>query len=265
VNFITIGIFDSGIGGLTVFRRIIDVLPSVDVIYFGDTARMPYGCKSRETIIGYAEESIQFLKSKGADIIVAACGTVSTLILDQNCEYNGKPIGETKVFGVVGPSCKAVVQKSKNGRIGVIATSAAISSGMYEVIIKKFLPKAKVFSAACPILAPLIENSNGQRFLLRRVLEDYICPLAEKQIDTLILGCTHYPIVKNLIRKIIPNTFLIDSGKETAAELGKCFGSNKHGEGKHEFYVSDMPENFAQNATMFLGKNISKEVHKVKI
>jgi glutamate racemase len=220
---------------------------------------MPYGGKSCEIITCYARESIEFLNSIGVKLIIAACGTVSTIISKSDLGISG-------LHGVVEPSCLAAIKASKNLKIGVIGTERAIKSKKYEHVIKKINPNAQVYQKACPVLAPLIENGFAQKNNknLISIINIYIKPLLKFQIDTLILGCTHYPIIKNTISKVIPKIKLIDSGKETAKFIytflkNNNLTSDRKTEGKIDFFVSDLPENFSESTQIFFGNFFSKK------
>jgi glutamate racemase len=249
---------------LTVVREITRLLPHEDIIYFGDTARMPYGGKGRETIVKYACESVEFLRLMNTKLIVAACGTVSA-VLDDVIKINsdfGIPI-----YGVVKPSCKSALKLSKNQKIGVIGTESAINSRQYERVIKKLNSNAQIFQNACPLLAPLIESGFARKSkeTLINVIKIYIEPLLKEGIDTLILGCTHYPIIKGTISEIAPNINLIDSGQTTAEEIYELLVkfnliSDKKTIGKLDFYASDLTENFSENIKLFLGKGVDAKL-----
>ena len=192
-----IGIFDSGLGGLTTVKAIKNLLPNEDIIYFGDTGRAPYGTKSEKTIVSYANQDINFLKSKNVKMIVSACGTVSSHI--------NKLENPELVTGVIEPSCQTAVKLTKNYKIGVIGTTATIKSGAYKNVLKKICPKAKIISQECPLLASLIENGfiDKSSEILLKTIDIYMKKLIEEKVDTLILGCTHYPIVKDVINNAL--------------------------------------------------------------
>ncbi|MDR1240317.1 MAG: glutamate racemase [Oscillospiraceae bacterium] len=263
-----IGVFDSGIGGLTVVREMVRLMPHEDIVYFGDTARMPYGGKSRKTIIKYACESVDFLYSKNAKFIVAACGTVST-VLEEVLKVFASPKYNIPILGVVGPSCELAVSLSKNHKIGIIGTVSAIRSEHYKFVIKKIDPNVQVFQNACPMLAPLIENGFSRKNdkTLANIAEIYIEPLLKEKIDTLILGCTHYPIIKEVISKIAPSIKLIDSGQAAAKKLCHLLTkskltSDKKTPGELTLYASDLTENFSENTKLFLGKETKLKLCK---
>ncbi len=259
-----IGIFDSGVGGLTVVKEIMKELPEYDLIYFGDTARAPYGNKSKETIVKYALEDAGFLIKKGAKILIIACNTASSLAYNELKEkYPNIPI-----FEVITPAAAAAAEASKNRRIGVIGTRATIKSGIYD---KKMLSLCHsresgnpvIFSFACPLLVPLIEEGWLKAPELKMIARKYLSVFRNKNIDTLILGCTHYPIIKNIIQtKIGRRVNVIDSARAAAQKVKEFFRDNKDFEekllknGRHEFYMSDVTEQNQKVANKFLGGNI---------
>lgn len=255
-----IGVFDSGIGGLTALKAIQDIMPHENVVYFGDTGRMPYGDKTKETIISYTYEIAEFLKSFGVKAILAACGTVSSYL----------PCVNEEIFGVVKPACAAAVKTSKNKKIGILATSAAIKSESYLNELKKICDDAEYFSKACPLLAPMVEhgNINFENEFLRETLHEYISPLEKEGVDTLILGCTHYPILLPVIEKMFENKFnLIDPGKESAKMLKKYLESNEmsaneNQNGFKKFFVSGDETEFAKSAKLFLETDILENIKK---
>ena len=255
-----IGVFDSGLGGLTAVRQLRRVLPGEDIVYFGDTGRMPYGDKSKETIISYTHEIAEFLKSFGVKAILAACGTVSSYL----------PCISEEIFGVVKPACAAAVKTSKNKKIGILATSAAIKSESYLNELKKICSDADYFPKACPLLAPMVEHGDisFENEFLRKTLYEYITPLEKEGVDTLILGCTHYPILLPVIEKMFEGKFnLIDPGKESAKTLKKYLESNEMSAGETQngfkkFFVSGDETEFAKSAKLFLKKDISENVKK---
>lgn len=260
-----IGVFDSGLGGLTAVREIIKVMPEEDIIYFGDTGRVPYGSKSRETIIRYALQDINFLKSLKVKTIVAACGTVSSALTGYKAH--------APFIGVLFPTCSAAVKATKNKKICVIGTSATVRSGAYRKQINDIDSSIIVYQADCPLFAPMIESGFVSRDdkIVKEVVRHYIEPVRKFNADTLILGCTHYPIIREAISDVIGyNVNIIDSGKETARfvrrrlESGNLFTLRKS-EGTREFYVSDSVEEFCSTARIFLGMDISSGVRKIDI
>lgn len=262
-----IGIFDSGLGGLTAARELMKVLPSEDIIYFGDTGRVPYGNKSVDTIKKYAKQDVNFLLSNNVKAIIAACGTVSSVAKDL---YGTVPVPYT---GVLRPTAKAALNATKNGRIGVIGTTATINSHSYKNHISELSKDAEVFEVDCPLFVPLVENgfTDSEDIIVKSVVERYVSPLLEKGVDTLILGCTHYPILKSAIGKAMgENVTLIDSGRATALYTAELLRENnllreEKTEGTYKFYVSDTPDNFENLAGVFLGKNIDNQVTQIQI
>ncbi len=259
----SIGIFDSGLGGLTVVKALRNISPNEDIIYFGDTGRVPYGGKSKSVILKYADQDIKFLKSMNVKMIVAACGTVSSCLEEVKC---GK-----SVIGVVNPACFTAVNTTKNGKIGVMGTVTAIKNGAYKRQILNLNPSLTIFEQKCPLLVPLIEKGiiTDSSAELREAVEIYTKPLLEKNIDTLILGCTHYPIIKNVIQKVAGEKIkLIDSGKEAAKFVKNVLkeqkiSSLKKIEGEQNYFVSGDVQSFSENAKMFLGYDIHKNVKKI--
>ncbi len=261
-----IGVFDSGLGGLTCVREIMKLLPGESIVYFGDTGRVPYGTRSAETIIKYTHSDIRFLKQFDPKAIVIACGTVSTTALEVAKEcYPGDVI-----IGVTAPASVKAAQTTLNGKIGVIGTSRSINSGKYEEEIHKVNPGAQVFSNPCPLFVPLVENGWLDKKATYLVAEEYLEPLKKENVDTLILGCTHYPLIKQVIGNIMgEGVTLIDPGKETAAYIKKAI---EKGEiqpsgslASHSFYVSDKVEGFTDMAEMFLSRKITGSVEKIDI
>ena len=256
-----IGIFDSGLGGLTAAKEIMSLTPGEELVYFGDTGRVPYGTRSAQTITRYAEQDAAFLMSKSVDAIVVACGTVSTTALSHL-----KAVLPVPVIGVVEPSAKAATKATKNGKIAVIGTSATVRSGAFESAIKEINPNIQVISQACPLFVPLVENgfvSEGDPITALTV-ERYLTAVKESGADTLILGCTHYPIIANEISRFLPDVTLISSGAEAAKEAVRLIGS-KSGTPSVSYYVSDDPAMFVKNASLFLGDELHGEVRKINI
>ena len=263
-----LGVFDSGLGGLTAVSRLREVLPGEDIIYFGDTGRVPYGGRSRDTLIKYARQDIAFLMQHNIKAIVVACGTVSTTALDVIAPEYALPI-----FGVVRPAAERAAKLSKNGRIGLIGTVASIKSGAYERTIREFSPEARIFSAACPLFVPLVENGRFHRgdAVIEQVVREYLTPLKEEGIDTLILGCTHYPLLEDVIGDFMgENVKLVSPGGETALAVAQELErtgmlGEKSSDGCCTFFVSDDPGGFAPLASVFLGGDLRGSVSKVDI
>ena len=264
-----IGVFDSGLGGLTAFKELRQQLPQEDIIYFGDTGRLPYGTKSRETIIRYASQDVDFLLQHQVKMIIAACGTVSANIPKDFTKFLPVPF-----TGVVTHTCAAACAAAKGGHIGVIATPATIRSGAYEMLIHSISPEAKVTSAACPLFVPLVESGFIQRDnpVTRLIVEQYLSPLRCSNVDVLILGCTHYPLLADVIGDYMGESVtLIDSGRSAAlyakdflSEQGLLASQDK-GPGTNHFYVSDSAEDFSEVASVFLGEAIRGEVSRVAV
>lgn len=259
-----IGIFDSGVGGLTVVKEFRRHLPEEDILYFGDTARVPYGNKSRATIKKFSRQIIDFMMEKKVKMIVVACNTVSSLALPSLKDDYSVP-----VVGVIEPGVIEALRATKNGRIGVIGTGATISSGAYEKGIKRIVPASRVFSKSCPLFVPLVENRFFSGPVTRQIVEKYLGGMRAKHIDTLILGCTHYPLLEKVIGKVMGEVELIDSARAMAkavkAMLVEC-GMEKGMAGKKaslKCYVSDDPEGFKRTAGIFLKEKI--EVKKVPL
>jgi glutamate racemase len=260
-----IGIFDSGIGGLTVVKRLASTLPTEDIVYFGDTARVPYGSKSNSTVVEYSIQDTKFLINKNVKAVVVACNTASSIALDELKKNFDLPI-----IGMINPGAKLAISSTRNGKIGVIGTRATISNKAYSNEIKKIEPSMFVFEKACPLFVPLAEEGWTNHKATFNIAEEYLKELRELEIDTLVLGCTHYPILSGVIQKVIgEEVILIDSGVASASiikeELDRTnLHTNKHSNGNHEFYVSDIPVKFKEVAELFLGKPV-KEVHKVDL
>ncbi len=256
-----IGIFDSGLGGLTVARAIMDELPGYDITYFGDTARTPYGAKSAGTVEKYALEDIDFLLSKGARVIVMACNSASSVVTEPVIRTLPVP-----VFEVISPAVVLAAEYSRSGRIGVIGTRATINSNIYKTKILEKRPRAKVFSAPCPLLVPLVEEGWINKPETAMIIKKYLRPLKMQQIDTLILGCTHYPILKKIIaRQVGARTFAIDSATAVARSVRTHFEAHPEIEetvsknGRTAFYVSDMTAQFRETAQMILKRKVTLE------
>ncbi len=249
-----IGIFDSGIGGLTVVRQIRQALPAENLVYLGDTARVPYGAKSPATVIRFACEDTAFLLGQKVKAVVVACNTASAWALPTLEREFGLPI-----FGVILPGARAALSVSRNRRIGVIGTSATVRSRAYEKTIVSRDQNACVFARACPLLVPLVEEGWINHRVTREVLDEYLAPLLQEQIDTLVLGCTHYPLLKGVIQDAVgPSVGLVDSAETCAAyvreELQRCnLLSDLKGDGTIQPFVTDEVERFGQVAPLFLG------------
>lgn len=251
-----IGVFDSGIGGLTVARELMRQLPEESIIYFGDTARVPYGPKSPDTVRRYSREITSFLRAQGVKAIVVACNTATAHALPALREALDVP-----VIGVVEPGARAAVGATRGGPIGVIGTAGTIASGAYERAIHALAPGAQVVARACPLFVPLVEEGwlNAEATVL--VAEEYLRPLASSGVDTLVLGCTHYPLLKPVIGETVGRGVrLIDSAEETAAETARVLaerGLRRAGaRPRHRFIASDAPSQFLSLGRRFLGSAI---------
>lgn len=262
-----IGVFDSGLGGLTAVKEIMKVLPNEDIIYFGDTSRVPYGSRSSETIIKYTKQDINFLKSFDIKIILAACGTASSVALPQI------PEGKIKVVGVVEPAAKAAVAATENKKIAVIGTKGTIKSQAYEKEIRKLMADVEIVSTACPMFVPLVENGYLDHEATYLIAREYLQDAINAGVDTVILGCTHYPMLKQVIGEILgEKVTLIDVG-EAAADylkeiLEKTDGLSEEKEPTYEFYASDCASGFDEMAEMFLKRDLgclkSVDIDKVR-
>ena len=259
-----IGVFDSGLGGLTSVKEQTHLLPGEDIVYFGDTARVPYGGRSADTIIRYGSEDIDFLLRGNVKAILCACGTVSSNLPQTLTDALPVPF-----VGVVQAAAAAAVAASKNGRIGIIATAASIRSGGYERAIRALAPQAQLTAQACPLLVLLIENGRiaADYPITTAVARDYLAPVRAAGVDTLILGCTHYPIIAPILRALLgPGVTLIDSGRAGAGALRDTLaqrallGTRQTG-GEISFYVSDSGESFAEIGGIFLGYDVHGTVH----
>lgn len=263
-----IGVFDSGLGGLTGVRELTGLLPQEDIVYFGDTGRVPYGGRSRETIIGYARQDMAFLNSFDLKAILVACGTVSSTALDVLRRENAIPI-----LGVVEPSAVRAASVSRSGRVGLIGTKATIRTGALERYITTLNPAAQVFSAACPLFVSLVENGRFRRgdSVVETVAAEYLAPLKEKNIDTLVLGCTHFPLLEGVIGDFMgPGVTLINSGAEGARALAdRLAGYDRLNSPDHtgscRYFVSDSTDGFAAAASIFLQRDVRGDVARVDI
>lgn len=260
-----IGVFDSGIGGLTVVRALMDDLPAESIVYFGDTARVPYGTKSKSTIVKFSLENVEFLLRFGVKCIVIACNTSSSWALPTLRKYFKVPI-----VGVIRPGALAAVRRTRNKRVGIIGTTATIHSGAYETAIHRMDPSIKVFSQSCPLFVPLVEEGWLNGFVSRKIAETYLAPLIRRRIDTLILGCTHYPMLADTIRRVLgTRVTLIDSAKQTAYEVqgvltsadALCLQSPKP---RYRFFVTDAPQQFDRIGHQVLGQKM-RSVEQVNV
>ena len=262
-----IGLFDSGVGGLTVAREIMRNIPNERIVYFGDTARVPYGSKSRDTILRYSRQIIRFLRTQEVKAIVVACNTASAYALEEIKKELDIPI-----IGVVKPGARAAGSATKNGRIGVIGTEATVNSGIYTEFLQAQNPDIQVLGKACPLFVPLVEEGWLKDPVTVEVATRYLQELMDQDIDTLILGCTHYPLLRSTLRDIVgEGVTLVNPAYETARELKEllkrehlentCAGECEAG--RHQFYVSDLAEKFRQFANSILPFDIeiTKQIH----
>ena len=254
LKYAPIGVFDSGVGGLTVARELMRQIPNERVVYFGDTARVPYGSKSQSTIIRYTRQIIRFLKTKNVKAIVVACNTASAYALDEVRSELDIPI-----LGVVHPGAREAAKVTRNEKNGIIGTVATVESKLYSKSINMHNAKAQVFGKACPLFVPLVEEGWTKDPVTKEVANRYLAPLKETGIDTLILGCTHYPLLRSMIGDIMgPEVTLVNPAYETTNSLKELLeeqGIANDGNGPlmgHEFYVSDMAERFMEFANSIL-------------
>jgi len=260
-----IGIFDSGVGGLTVLREIIRALPQEDTIYFGDTARVPYGTKSPETVSRYAHEITSFLVRRDIKLLVVACNTASAVALPSLKRSFPIP-----VVGVIEPGARRAAEVTRSGRIGVIGTAGTIRSSAYTRAIKRLKPEACVLTRACPLFVPLAEEGWTDNEVARLTARSYLQELREADVDTLVLGCTHYPLLKPVIAEIMgPQVTLVDSAEETARTVAGILADKQlvrpHSEvGNHHYYVSDIPAGFIRVGNRFLGGRLG-DVYQVNL
>lgn len=262
-----IGVFDSGVGGLTVAREIMRQMPEERMVYFGDTARVPYGNKSQETVIRYSRQIIRFLQTQNVKAIVIACNTATACALEAVEKDLDIPI-----IGVIKAGAKAAVEATKNGKIGIIGTEATVRSGVYTEIMYEMNPAIEVTGKACPLFVPLVEEGLLHDSVTDEIASRYMSSLKSKYIDTLVMGCTHYPLLRSTLKRIMgEDVSLINPAYETALELKELLEKNNMmcipgavpGE-QHRFFVSDMAEKFTDFATSILPQDV-KETRKINI
>lgn len=254
-----VGVFDSGIGGLTVAQEITRLLPNEQLVYFGDTARVPYGTKSKESVIRFSRDNVNVLLRYNVKVIVVACNTSTSWALNiLRKEY------KIPIIGVIEPGSRRAVEVSRKQRIGVIATPSTINSGKYTQTILKMAPSAVVTARPCPLFVPLVEEGWLDHKVTENVAQEYLAPVKAGEVDTLILGCTHYPLLKPVLQKVMGKyVTLVDSGTETAREVKKLLEAegllrvSQHPP-RHEFLVSDEPEHFRVVAKRFLGHDLPR-------
>lgn len=250
-----IGIFDSGVGGLTVLREVHRQIPNEQLVYLGDTARVPYGTKSPQTVRRYAHEAARFLVAQRVKVLVVACNTASAVALDTLAATYRLP-----VVGVIEPGARRALEVTESGRIGVVGTEGTIRSGAYERALQAGIPKVQVFSAACPLFVPLAEEGWAEHPVAHLAAEEYLKPLIDKDIDTLVLGCTHYPILKQTLQQVVgPKVSLIDSAEETAKEVSNLlnredlYRQDASSAGDTRYFVTDIPDRFERVGGRFFG------------
>lgn len=267
LRYAPIGVFDSGVGGLTVVREIMRQIPNERIVYFGDTARVPYGSKSKETIIRFSRQIIRFLETKNIKALVFACNTASALALEEI-----QPELDIPVIGVLKPGAKVAAEVTQNGKIGVIATESTIASQLYTKVINSHNPRAQVLGKACPLFVPLVEEGWLKDPVTIEVANRYLEPLLESGIDTLIMGCTHYPLLRSTLGEIMGDKVnLVNPAYETARELkimlseaGLDNDGRETAEGNiHQFYVSDAADKFKNFANSILpyGVDTTQLIH----
>ncbi len=262
-----IGVFDSGLGGLTAVKQLRAIMPHENIVYFGDTGRVPYGNRSAATISRYAKQDARFLLSHNVKMVIAACGTVSSTVLDLG------QVLPVPYINVIAPTALAAVNATKNGRIGVIGTRATIGSGAYKKEIERLDSGVTVIQRECPLFVPIVEEGfiSPDDEIARLSVERYLCYIKAHGVDTIILGCTHYPLLKPVIGQYVgADVKLIDSGKETAIYASKLLESrgllnDSRNTGECSFFVSDRTEDFTSTASIFLNSNIGENVERVDI
>ena len=268
MNNSAIGVFDSGMGGLTCYKELHSLMPNENIIYFGDTARLPYGSRSREAIMEYAMQDIAFMKKHDVKMIIAACGTVSSVVGMDKKDADGIPF-----TGVLLPTVQTACAKTRNGKIGVIGTAATIRSGAYGKAIRNIRPDASVIGNACTMFVPMVENgiTSPDDIVVKTMTERYLKPIKDENVDVLILGCTHYPILYDAIADYMgEGVKLISSGAEAARYTmnmlaSKNMLSSRTGNGTVSYYTSDSKELFETNAHAFIGSRLNGEVTQISI
>ncbi len=258
LKYAPVGVFDSGVGGLTVAREIMRQIPNERIIYFGDTARVPYGSKSQDTIIRFSRQIVNFLRTKCVKAVVVACNTASALALEALA-----PEMDIPIIGVVIPGARVAAESTQNGKVGVIATESTIASGLYTRVITEFNPSVQVYGKACPLFVPLVEEGWLTDPVTVEVARRYLDPLLETGIDTLVMGCTHYPLLRSTLAGVLGEQVrLVNPAYETALELKTLLEredlqndgamSPEEGEDMHAFYVSDAANKFREFANTIL-------------
>lgn len=261
-----IGVFDSGLGGLTAVRQLMELLPREDIVYFGDTGRVPYGSRSAQTVHRYAREDCRFLQEQGVKFLIAACGTVSSVAEDV---LSSLPL---PAMGIIRPTAAAAAHATRNHRIGVMGTSTTVRSGSFVRSLRELDSSLEVTAVACPVLVALVENGwiDPQDEVTVAAVRRYLRPLREAQVDTVILGCTHFPLLAPLIQaQLGEDVTLIDSGRETAAACAARLADAdalcdpQKPQGRYHYFVSDQPEGFTQVAETFLGRPVHEAIDTI--
>ncbi len=256
-----IGVFDSGVGGLTVVKQVMKVMPHENIVYFGDTARVPYGSKSKEAVTKFSLQNVRFLKTKDVKAIIVACNTASSNSLEAMRQAT-----EIPVFGVVVPGVEAAVKATKNKKVGIIGTAATVRSGAYETMIREANPEIQVFSKACPLFVPLAEEGWTDNDVSRLTAQSYLAELLAKGIDSLVLGCTHYPLLKRCIGTTVGDSVkLVDPAKATARQVMDFLAARgqlneSETEGERRFYLSDTTDMFGFLCQKALKKRYEAEI-----
>jgi glutamate racemase len=254
-----IGIFDSGVGGLTVQRAILDALPGLDTVYLGDTARVPYGTKSPEVVTQYSIRNARLLLEQDVEMLVVACNTASAVALPAL-----RATFDIPVLGVVEPGARAAARVTRTGRVGVIGTQSTVASGAYQRALAELIPGAVVTARACPLFVPLAEEgwTDPADEVVRIVARRYLAPIREAGVDVVVLGCTHYPLLAGAIAAELPGVTLVDSAAAIAAEVaGRFPGAAAPGQATHAFFVTDTPDRFLAVAPRFLGRPVATARH----
>ena len=255
-----IGIFDSGVGGLTVVHALLEALPREHLIYLGDTARYPYGTKSAETVTRYSIENVEFLVARGIKLLVVACNSASAVALAALEARFRVPI-----VGVIEPGARAAVARTRNGRVGVIGTEATIASGAYTEALRALRPDLEIYTRPCPLLVPLAEEGWVEGPIPRGVVETYLASMQKSGVDTLVLGCTHYPLLRPVVAEVMGETVgLVDSAEETTREVAALLEARglarRRGSGSTSFFVTDVPDRFVRIGQRFLGARVESAV-----
>ena len=260
-----IGIFDSGIGGLTVAKRIISMLPNENIIYFGDTARVPYGTKSNDTVIEYSLQDAQFLINKNVKLIIVACNTASSVAISKLKEKFDIPI-----IGMIEPGAHLAISSTKNGKVGVIGTNSTISNKAYSNEVKRLNKDLEIIEKPCPLFVPVAEEGWLDHAATKLIAQEYLQDLVDFGVDTVILGCTHYPLLSEVIQNVMGNDVtLIDSGYAASLNVenylnGRGVRNDSNQLGTHYFYVSDLPDKFKSVAERFLGTEV-ENIEKIDV